>query len=154
LSWGLLFFQNPENCTKHVYKTASGNGIVDREEGREGRRPEMKITQGGGMETYLTIEEVARHLKLAKQTIRRYVLNREIPYHKIKKVIRFRLSEVERWVDLGGGKNPDCPDNSREGNLFAGLETGQAGADGNDEETGETVPENGAGENEEPGRRK
>jgi excisionase family DNA binding protein len=61
------------------------------------------------METYLTIEEVARHLKLAEQTIRRYVLNREIPYHKIRKVIRFRLSEIETWVDRGGGKSPDCP---------------------------------------------
>ena len=102
------------------------------------------------METYLTIEEVARHLKLAEQTIRRYVLNREIPFHKIKKVIRFRLSEVETWVDRGGGKSPDCPDDNREGDLFAGLETGQAGAGGNAEKAVETAPENEAGENEEP----
>jgi excisionase family DNA binding protein len=90
------------------------------------------------VETYLTIEEVARHLKLAEQTIRRYVLNREIPYHKIKKVIRFRLSEIETWVDRGGGKNPDNSDDNREGYLFTELESEQAGADGNDEETGET----------------
>jgi hypothetical protein len=31
------------------------------------------------------------------------VLKREVPFHKIKKVIRFRLSEIEQWVD-GGGK--------------------------------------------------
>jgi len=36
----------------------------------------------------------AEHLKLAVQTIRRYVLNREIPFNKIKKVIRFRLVPV------------------------------------------------------------
>ena len=51
------------------------------------------------METYMTIEEVAEYLKLAEQTIRRWVLNREIPYHKIKKVIRFRVSEIEKWID-------------------------------------------------------
>jgi PTS system nitrogen regulatory IIA component len=51
------------------------------------------------METYLTIEELAKHLKLAEQTIRRWVLNREIPFCKIKKVIRFRVSEVEKWID-------------------------------------------------------
>jgi excisionase family DNA binding protein len=57
---------------------------------------------GNGLETYLTIEEMAAYLKLAAQTIRRYVLNREIPYHKIKKVIRFRVSEIEKWIDGGG----------------------------------------------------
>jgi len=54
------------------------------------------------MEIYLTIEELAGYLKLAEQTIRRWVLNSEIPFHKIKKVIRFRVSEIERWVDGGG----------------------------------------------------
>jgi len=54
------------------------------------------------METYLTIEGLAVYLKLAEQTIRRWVLNREIPFHKIKKVIRFRVSEIEKWIDGGG----------------------------------------------------
>jgi excisionase family DNA binding protein len=55
------------------------------------------------VETYLNIEGLAEYLKLSVQTIRRWVLKREVPYHKIKKVIRFRLSEIEQWVD-GGGK--------------------------------------------------
>jgi len=54
------------------------------------------------MEIYLTIEELAEYLKLAEQTIRRWVLNREIPFHKIRKVIRFRVSEIEKWIDGGG----------------------------------------------------
>jgi excisionase family DNA binding protein len=59
-------------------------------------------SRGDGMETYLTIAELATALKLAAQTIRRYVLNREIPYHKIRKVIRFKPSEIERWIESGG----------------------------------------------------
>jgi len=54
------------------------------------------------MEIYLTIEGLAEYLKLAEQTIRRWVLNREIPFHKIRKVIRFRVSEIEKWIDNGG----------------------------------------------------
>jgi nitrogen PTS system EIIA component len=54
------------------------------------------------VETYLTIEELAHYLKVAEQTIRRWVLNREIPFCKIKKVIRFRLTEIEKWVDNSG----------------------------------------------------
>jgi excisionase family DNA binding protein len=54
------------------------------------------------VETYLTIEGLADYLKLTIQTIRRWVLNREVPYHKVRKVIRFRISEIEKWVDNGG----------------------------------------------------
>jgi len=55
------------------------------------------------MEKYLTIEELADYLKLAVQTIRRWVQNDKIPYHKIRKVIRFRVSEIEQWIENGGG---------------------------------------------------
>ena len=58
------------------------------------------------MEVYLTIEELAVMLKLSEQTIRRYVLNRVIPYRKIRTAIRFRLSEIEKWIDGG------CVDNA------------------------------------------
>ncbi|GHU00828.1 hypothetical protein FACS1894142_8870 [Spirochaetia bacterium] len=57
----------------------------------------------GGTETYMTIEEVAAYLKLAAQTIRKYVFNKSIPYRKIQKSVRFRVSEIEKWVDRGGG---------------------------------------------------
>jgi excisionase family DNA binding protein len=54
------------------------------------------------MEIYLTIAELAGMVKLSGQTIRRYVLNKTIPYHKIQKAVRFRLSEIETWIDGGG----------------------------------------------------
>jgi excisionase family DNA binding protein len=81
--------------------------------------------EGACVETYLTIEGLAEYLKLAEQTIRRWVLNRDVPYHKIKKVIRFRLSEIEKWVDNGGmvaatGGGPATDEGEcLEGELFA-----------------------------------
>ena len=71
------------------------------------------------METYLTIEELAVYLKLAEQTIRRWVLNREIPFHKIRKVIRFRLSEIENWIDKGGFELLEERIEDIEGDLFS-----------------------------------
>jgi excisionase family DNA binding protein len=50
------------------------------------------------METYFTIEGIAKYLNFAEKTIRKWVLNREIPYIKIHQTIRFRLSEIEVWV--------------------------------------------------------
>ena len=53
------------------------------------------------MENYMTINELADYLKVAVQTLRKWVLNREIPFHKIKGVIRFRVSEIEKWINDG-----------------------------------------------------
>ena len=50
------------------------------------------------LETYLTVEELAAYLKFTEQTIRRWIVNREVPYHKINNSVRFSLSEIDMWV--------------------------------------------------------
>jgi len=54
------------------------------------------------IETLLTVAEVAGLLKLQEQTIRRWILRREIPFCKVGKAVRFRPSVIARWVDGGG----------------------------------------------------
>jgi excisionase family DNA binding protein len=76
------------------------------------------------METYLTIEECADYLKLKIQTIRRWVLKREIPFHKIKSVIRFRVSELETWINTDGKNLVAREKPESEGGLF-----GEAGGE-------------------------
>jgi excisionase family DNA binding protein len=76
----------------------------------------------GDMEIYLTIAELAAMVKLSEQTIRRFVLNRTIPYRKIQKSVRFRLSEIERWIDSGSITANDAGHDAREGNLFGEIE--------------------------------
>jgi excisionase family DNA binding protein len=75
----------------------------------------------------MTIKDVADYLRLSKQTIQRYVLNKEIPFYKVKKVIRFRLSEIEQWIDRGGGVCRNISADDREGaDLFAGIDNPSA----------------------------
>jgi excisionase family DNA binding protein len=57
---------------------------------------------GAFVETYLSIESLAKYLDVAEKTMRKWVLNHDIPYRKIHKLIRFRLSEIERWIENGG----------------------------------------------------
>jgi excisionase family DNA binding protein len=85
-----------------------------------------------GMETYLTIAELADYIKLSEQTVRRYVLNKTVPYHKIHKAVRFRVSEIEKWIDGGGleGAAKVGPEDDREGDLFACLDAAEAGGTG------------------------
>jgi excisionase family DNA binding protein len=54
------------------------------------------------MESLLTVKELAAALKLTEQTIQRYVLRKEIPFHKIMRAVRFRPSEIDLWIDNGG----------------------------------------------------
>jgi excisionase family DNA binding protein len=46
------------------------------------------------VETYMTIEELAAYLKMAEKTIRKWMFNRAVLFHKIIKAVRFRLSEI------------------------------------------------------------
>jgi PTS system nitrogen regulatory IIA component len=92
---------------------------------------------GAEVETYLTVDELAEYLKLNAQTIQRWVRNRVVPFHKVKSVIRFRVSEIEKWVD-------ECGLVSQEGkpeNIEAGLFDGDSSPD----ELGQ-LGEKGAGE--------
>ena len=87
---------------------------------------------GGGMETYFTVAELAEYIKLSEQTVRRYVLDKTVPYHKIHRAVRFRVSEIEKWIDGGGldGAVRSGPEDDRKGDLFAGAygAGGEAGA--------------------------
>jgi excisionase family DNA binding protein len=84
------------------------------------------------LETYLTVEGLAEYLKFAEQTIRQWVQNREVPYHKIRKGIRFRLSEIEKWIDTGGLTAATKQFEAVKGDLFSGMEDEQDGGAEND----------------------
>lgn len=74
------------------------------------------------METYLTVGELAEYLKLNDQTIRGWVCRREIPFCKIRKVLRFRLSEIEKWIDEGGFAAAGADKTDDERDLFGSEE--------------------------------
>jgi excisionase family DNA binding protein len=74
------------------------------------------------METYLTVRELAEKVRLTEQTIYRYVMRKAIPFHKIKRAVRFQPSEIEAWIterekaQKSGGEQA--------GDLFAGVDGG------------------------------
>ena len=62
------------------------------------------------METYWKAWEVAAALQISEQTVYRYVANGEIPFHKLNRSVRFKPSEIERWVEskLVGVSDAQC----------------------------------------------
>jgi excisionase family DNA binding protein len=53
-------------------------------------------------EPWVAVEEVAKHLGVAKDSIYRWIEFRHLPAHKIGRLWKFRLSEVDDWVRAGG----------------------------------------------------
>ena len=64
-------------------------------------------------EPWSSVDEVAKHLGVAKDSIYRWIENRDLPAHKIGRLWKFKLSEVDDWVrrqeDSVGGDAPTAP---------------------------------------------
>ena len=76
------------------------------------------------MDAYLTAKEVALLLKLSVQTIRRYTMNKEIPFHKINRAVRYKKSEIEQWVEKQEAAKAKEQNKNCDGGLFNETETG------------------------------
>ena len=68
------------------------------------------------MEQYMTVKEVAVKVQLSEQTIRRHVMNRQIPFYKVIGAVRFKPCEIEKWVEeREAGKTGEKKDNNESG---------------------------------------
>jgi excisionase family DNA binding protein len=54
-------------------------------------------------ESWVGIAEVAAHLRVAKESIYRWVDSKRFPAHRVGRLLRFKLSEVNEWVTASGG---------------------------------------------------
>jgi len=58
-------------------------------------------------EPWASVEEVAKHLGVAKDSVYRWIDHRGLPAHKIGRLWKFKLSEVDHWVRAGGADIQD-----------------------------------------------
>jgi len=52
-------------------------------------------------EPWTSVDDVARHLGVAKDSIYRWIDRRKLPAHRIGRLWKFKLSEVDDWVRAG-----------------------------------------------------
>lgn len=53
-------------------------------------------------ERWVSVEEVATHLGVNKDSVYRWVDSKGLPAHRVGRLFRFKLSEVDEWVCAGG----------------------------------------------------
>ena len=59
------------------------------------------------VERWVSLEGIAAHLDVSKDTIRVWIKKGTIPYHKVGRQYKFRVSEVDAWVESGESADAD-----------------------------------------------
>jgi len=53
-------------------------------------------------EPWVSVEDIARHLGVSKDTIYRWIEAQRLPAHKVGRFWKFKLQEIDEWVRAGG----------------------------------------------------
>ena len=53
-------------------------------------------------EPWVGVDDVAKHLGVAKDSVYRWIERKGLPGHKMGRLWKFKLSEVDEWVRQGG----------------------------------------------------
>ena len=59
------------------------------------------------IERWYNLEEIANHLGVSKDTIRSYIKKGTIPFYIVGRQYKFKLSEVDAWVESGQSADAD-----------------------------------------------
>ena len=58
-------------------------------------------------EPWVAVEDVARHLGVSHDTVYRWIDGKGLPAHRLGRLWKFKLSEVDDWVRAGGAQDSD-----------------------------------------------
>jgi len=56
---------------------------------------------------WLSVDEIATYLGIKRDTVYRWISERNMPGHKIGRLWKFRKEEIDEWVKSGGATEPD-----------------------------------------------
>ena len=63
-------------------------------------------------EPWLSVEEIASHLGVSKETIYRWLEKSRIPAHRVGKLWKFKTTEVDDWIRSGSASTETPHDRS------------------------------------------
>lgn len=57
-------------------------------------------------EPWVSVDEVADHLGVAKDSVYRWIEQKALPAHRLGRLWKFKLSEIDQWVRAGTAAAP------------------------------------------------
>jgi len=64
-------------------------------------------------EPWVSVEDVAKHLGVAKDSVYRWIETKGLPAHRVGRLWKFKLSEIDEGVHVGGAGR-DGPNQNKE----------------------------------------
>ena len=58
-------------------------------------------------EPWVSVEDIAKHLGVAKDSVYRWIERRGLPAHKAGRLWKFKVGEVDAWMRAGGAASSD-----------------------------------------------
>lgn len=60
-------------------------------------------------ESWVSLDEIAQHLGVSRDTVYRWIDDRGMPAHKVGRLWKFKVSEVDEWVRAGKAREDSEP---------------------------------------------
>ncbi len=58
----------------------------------------------------MSIEDVAKHLGIAKDRVFCWIEAKGLPRHRVGRLWKFKLSQIDTWVEAGGARSDSGAD--------------------------------------------
>ena len=62
-------------------------------------------------EPWVSVDDIAAHLGVAKDSVYRWIDKRNLPAHRVGRLWKFKISEVDDWVRQGGAAQEQADEN-------------------------------------------
>ena len=73
----------------------------------EGLLLDTNMANINDVERWLSLEEISKHVGCSKDTIRAWIKKDTIPYHKVGRMYKFKISGVDAWIESGQSADAD-----------------------------------------------
>jgi excisionase family DNA binding protein len=62
------------------------------------------------VEPWLSVDQIAEHLGVTRDSVYRWIDRKSLPAHRVGRLWKFKVSEVDYWVRAGGANEKQCGD--------------------------------------------
>jgi excisionase family DNA binding protein len=77
-----------------------------------------KMANDSQIEKWCSMDTITDYLDVSRETILQWINNRSMPAHKVGRLWKFKISEVDEWIKSGGAsimnKTDDSPKEGEE----------------------------------------